>query len=663
MKNTSAITGLLIKKHPPMGLQEFETLLEMIPEASIVVDIGDSRLIAANGLAMALAAYARKELIGQLVDNLFFPFEGQPRLSENLRKIFPPANLQCSLGKRSGPQIEVDLKIKYTGPSNGWAVIQIASIQSQEQKFTALQTQVHFWKALQDLVESSQGNDLNPAITAALGAGQMLCGAQALAIYQVKGDQLLLERGLCSGQVNLLPETILPGDFMSLQGPNLWSIRSRATTVLHRFARANGLAYLASLPLGQPHATIGLVVATGSASAPANLMEILKLLAANLSNIIQQNILIDHLYQELESNSQTIHVANTLKDQIKDSLIILDPDLFVRDMNKAAEQSLGYLLNEVESHAAENIIISDQPLKPALEAVQKGQPFYHLDNIKLFRRDGQKFPANLQIIPINSETGLDGIIVIFQDVSEREQFRILNEQLEQRALLGEVTASFAHEVRNPINNISTGLQLLEYNLTALNLPNGDANLENVKRLEQDCNRLTELIKSGLSFIKPMEYKMEAIDLGKLMKNLLDRWQHRLQQKNITCQFQVENDLPQVEGDPRALEGVFTNLIGNAAQAMENEETAGSGTLAIKIQSLRNTAERHQVEVSVSDTGPGIPDEIRDRIFEPFFTTKKGGTGIGLAIVKRIVTAHKGSISVSSIPGVTVFRVHLPTLRK
>jgi PAS domain S-box-containing protein len=335
----------------------------------------------------------------------------------------------------------------------------------------------------------------------------------------------------------------------------------------------------------------------------------------------------------------------------------------VSDMNKAAEQSLGYLLGEVATHAAENILISDQPIRPALESVLRGQPFYHLDNIKLYRRNGLTFPANLQIIPINSETGMGGVIIIFQDISEREQFRILNEQLEQRALLGEVTASFAHEVRNPINNISTGLQLLEINLSSLNLPPGDANLENVKRLQQDCNRLTELIKSGLNFIKPMEYKMEAIDLGKLMKNLLDRWQHRLQQNNILCQFQVESDLPLVEGDPRAIEQIFTNLIGNAIQAIQNEDTTASGTMAIKIQSLRNMGERHQVEVSVSDTGPGIPDDIRERIFEPFFTTKKGGTGIGLAIVKRIVTAHKGSISVTSVPGVTVFRVLFPTLRK
>jgi len=664
MKSASAITGFITKKHLPLGIVELDTLLEMIPEAAIVIDTGDNRLITANSLAVALTAFSKKDLLGTKVDTLLFPLDGQPRLSDALKSINPPTSIQCILGKRNGTQTEVNLKIKYTGPSNGWAVLQFETLQSPEQKIWITQTQTQFWQALQDLVNSSQFNDPFTAIQAALQAGQILSGAQILAIYQVNGDHLFLERRAILGDTNLTPEQILPGDFMALQAPTLWSIRTRAVTTLHRLARTNGLAYMASLPLGQPNATIGLVVAGGSSSAPPNLMEILRLLALKLTNIIQQNILLNHLTKELESNSHIIQIADILKDQIKDSLVILDPNLQVRDMNRAAEQALGYLLNEVESHAAENIIIiNNQEIKPALDAVQNGEPFFHLDNAKLYRRNGQTFPANLQIIPINSETEPGGIIIIFQDISEREQFRILNEQLEQRALLGEVTASFAHEVRNPINNISTGLQLLEIKLMELNLPPGDANLENVKRLQQDCNRLTDLIKSGLSFIKPMEYKMEALDLGKLVKNLLDRWQHRLQQNNILYQFQVESDLPQVEGDPRAMEHVFTNLINNAVQAMHNEGNEGSGTLAIKIQSIHEPGERPQVEVSVSDTGPGISDEIRDRIFEPFFTTKQGGTGIGLAIVKRIVTAHKGSINVTSIPGVTVFRVHFPALRK
>ena len=92
--------------------------------------------------------------------------------------------------------------------------------------------------------------------------------------------------------------------------------------------------------------------------------------------------------------------------------------------------------------------------------------------------------------------------------------------------------------------------------------------------------------------------------------------------------------------------------------MEGKE----GVLALKARRLLEPSVPTQVEISISDTGPGIPPEIRDRIFEPFFTTKQSGTGLGLAIVKRIVTAHKGAIHVNSMPGGTIFSMILPAVR-
>ena len=114
-------------------------------------------------------------------------------------------------------------------------------------------------------------------------------------------------------------------------------------------------------------------------------------------------------------------------------------------------------------------------------------------------------------------------------------------------------------------------------------------------------------------------------------------------------------MPNIEGDYRALEQVFTNLINNAIESME----VSGGMLSIKIRQVNEGDEQAHVEISVSDTGPGIPAELRDKIFEPFFTTKQHGTGLGLAIVKRIVTAHKGSITVNSILGGTNFVVQFP----
>jgi signal transduction histidine kinase len=108
------------------------------------------------------------------------------------------------------------------------------------------------------------------------------------------------------------------------------------------------------------------------------------------------------------------------------------------------------------------------------------------------------------------------------------------------------------------------------------------------------------------------------------------------------------------GDPRSLDQVFTNLISNAVEAMGST----GGTLSVRVAPIEAGQGRPQVEVTVSDSGPGIPDEIKEHIFDPFVTTKSQGTGLGLAITKRIVTAHHGSITVNTFPGGTVFHVLL-----
>jgi signal transduction histidine kinase len=268
----------------------------------------------------------------------------------------------------------------------------------------------------------------------------------------------------------------------------------------------------------------------------------------------------------------------------------------------------------------------------------------------LYRRNGDSFLANLRVLPIAANGSLHNILVILHDQSEQEEYKTRNQMLEQRATLADITASFAHEVRNPINNISTGLQLL-----ALTLPSEDPNQENIGRLQNDCERLADLVKSGLSFVRPVEYKLEPVDLGRLISNLIDRWRNRLTRTQVKYNPQIEDNLPAVEGDLRALEQVFTNLVDNAIQAME----PAGGILTINIRHIAEIEGRSHVEVNILDTGPGIPPEAREHIFEPFYTTKRSGTGLGLAIVKRIVTAHKGSIHVHTIPGGTMFRVRIP----
>jgi len=159
----------------------------------------------------------------------------------------------------------------------------------------------------------------------------------------------------------------------------------------------------------------------------------------------------------------------------------------------------------------------------------------------------------------------------------------------------------------------------------------------------------------LAFARPVEYKVEPVDLGASIKRLMERWRPNMARVNVQHTVQVDPGTPLTAGDMRALEQVWNNLIGNAIQAME--ETGG--TLSLKVRPVVTPDGNRRVEVSVLDTGPGIPEDVRERIFEPFYTTKRTGTGLGLAITKHIITAHKGSVAVTSIPGGTVFQVQLP----
>jgi len=364
----------------------------------------------------------------------------------------------------------------------------------------------------------------------------------------------------------------------------------------------------------------------------------------------------------------------------------------ILEMNLFAESMLGYTSREVVGHPLEDIIISEENIYATIvstrmaryreenrsESERSSLAIYPqiLGNAILYRRDGRPILTQLRLLDMATSRQPGGTgqtqpwVILIQDLSQEEQFRLRTQQLEQRALLGEVTAVFAHEVRNPINNISTGLQLM-----ALNLPSTDPNQELIGRLQQDCDRLAELMKSVLAFARPKEYKLEPVKLSALLQRLLERWHPRLARANIQHNAQFEETLPFVMADPRAIEQVFNNLIANASQAMAakeaaqtNDETAArpasvGGVLTIKIRMIPAEDESGSfVETSVSDTGLGIPDEIRERIFEPFFTTHPGGTGLGLAITKQIITAHRGSIAVTSVPGGTVFSVRLPAGR-
>ena len=181
-------------------------------------------------------------------------------------------------------------------------------------------------------------------------------------------------------------------------------------------------------------------------------------------------------------------------------------------------------------------------------------------------------------------------------------------------------------------------------------------MQRVQQCLGECNRLKTLMSSVLDFSRPLEPHFETVEVGMLVRRIMERWRPKMANANITPMMQIKEDVPPIKADPRLLEQVFTNLISNAISIMSENE---KGVLAIRVQLDTEVPNLSQVEVTITDDGPGIPEELMAHIFEPFVSKRKDGTGLGLAIVKRIITSHHGSITAQSFTPGTIFTIKFP----
>lgn len=642
------------RRHPLMedGIHAF---FELLPHAAFLVDAQTQQIILANTRLVEITAYTRTELSNLNIRSLIADWQADllhaPK--SRLPRVEAAPTISGMIDKdlilRNQTSLAVELTYMSIGPGHDQFLI---IVQPKLEGISALrQSPGKLWEAMQGLIHAQEEENLDVAIQKTLQAVQMLSNSDIVLIYQAQERTPLLKQTAGVGNMQLLPEALSPQEFIELRKPQIWISGKRPSTALSRAARISQITSLATAPIGKPNAMIGLAaIALQQKTIPEDLLAITELLAAALTAIFQQQILRDRVNAELAYQQRQFEISELLEEKMGEGMIVVNMNLQITSLNTTAEFLLGYPSREVIGQPLDRVLISNQSLQPALKAALMGSPTYHMDNIHLYRRDGEIFLALLRIFPAVQEQHVRSVMILFQDLSEQEQIRQQAQEFEQRAILGEVTAVFAHEVRNPINNISTGLQLM-----AMNFAEDDPLQNSISRMLQDCDRLAALIKTVLAFSRPTEYEMELLQLPQLIKRLLDRLQTRIVRANVHYDFQAEEVCPPVLGNIRALEQVFNNLIQNALDAMAED----GGQLGIRVHTITNEFGQDYLQVSVADTGPGVPKEVQEKIFQPFFTTKNDGTGLGLAISKRIITAHKGILSLNSFPGGTVFLVQIP----
>ncbi len=238
-----------------------------------------------------------------------------------------------------------------------------------------------------------------------------------------------------------------------------------------------------------------------------------------------------------------------------------------------------------------------------------------------------------------------------EELSHREDELIQSKKL---ASLGILTAGVAHELTNPLNNISmiaqTYAELYE-NLSA------DQRVEFMNKVEGETERIRKIVKNLLDFSRPKDANLKEADINAVIYKTMGLVQNMLDVSNIDTKLNLAQKLPHVYIDEHQIQQVLVNLITNAVQAMSSR-----GSLYIGSRRGQNGS---SVELTVMDTGKGIPPEYLPHIFDPFFSTKgDGGTGLGLSVSYGIIKNHKGDIRVESKVGVgTTFTIEFPIYKK
>jgi len=262
----------------------------------------------------------------------------------------------------------------------------------------------------------------------------------------------------------------------------------------------------------------------------------------------------------------------------------------------------------------------------------------------------------------DSQNRVTHFLAVKEDVTERhrlkQEAKERKRELEQAktlAAMGRMASMIAHDLRNPLSSVKMTLQILGKRATE----KGDSEAEELKQISLDqVHYMEEILSDLLAFSRPDALNPEWLSINKLLDTAVSTTQKAIQEYHADVSTEYQQQLPTVHGDPTKLRQVFSNLIMNA---LESGETTGIPPVITINAKLELNKHAPKIRIEIRDNGIGFDKQLSDKLFEPFFTTRARGTGLGLPIVKRIVTQHHGTIDLRhTVNGGTCAIVILPT---
>jgi PAS domain S-box-containing protein len=369
---------------------------------------------------------------------------------------------------------------------------------------------------------------------------------------------------------------------------------------------------------------------------------------ANFASIVIEN---SRLYEDLlkEKNFS----ENILNSSIN-GILTTDIRGRITSLNPAAEEILGIKKEQVHNSSLQEIFNSIPEIEGMLS-----KTLIERERIKgyenTFKRcDGTNVILNISSSPIIDDDGnLLGTLLLIEDItSERKRDEYL-QRMSRLISLGELAAGVAHEIRNPLTGIGVVLDILK---NRQRLSKSDKNL--LDDAMQEIERLEKIVSDLLAFARPKAFNFEMVGINDIIKSIYFLISEQCNNQNIKLITRHGRRLPKSLMDQEKIRQGLLNIVINAIQAMPRGGDLGIETACQIIKDNGN--EEKLLVITISDTGSGIPELVKDRIFDPFFTTHTEGTGLGLSITHSIIKEHRGTIKFESEEGKgTNFIVSLP----
>ncbi|MBN2139767.1 MAG: PAS domain-containing protein [Desulfovibrionaceae bacterium] len=337
-------------------------------------------------------------------------------------------------------------------------------------------------------------------------------------------------------------------------------------------------------------------------------------------------------------NTQTL--LKTIIDQLSEDIVFLDKDGFAVNMNKTACEHMRACKKDLIGKHYQEIFKGVENtrdtngLTPVDRTITKGQSseavFSQVDE------DGRMRYFRLYTYPIHSDgQQLSHVVAMRRDITQRTQMEHRLQQSEKLASIGELSTYIAHEIRNPLFAISGFANAL-----LRSKDQDEASRKKLNIILEESKRLDGILKSILNFARPIQAAAGVVDLNEVVDSTMRVMGIGCDSQGIKVNLELAQDLAKAKADAELIKQCLINLVKNSMEAM----TEGG------VLSVRTRLTRDYVVLEVEDTGKGIPKDIRDKVFSPFFSTKGKGSGLGLAMIRKIIDDIGGDLDLSSVEG-------------